>query len=262
MASATRSVGDEVITEALGSVGYIKLNRAGSLNALDIAFSEAIDSAVLRFERDPGIKVLHISSMLKHFCAGADIAEMSKMTAAQAKATAFVGCVREVSRAKKPVVVAVNGIAAGAGCELVEMCDVVVAAESARFMHPEITLAAMSGAGGIQRFARVAGKHVAMDVMLTGRALSASEAHAAGLVSRVVADDDLFEVGRQVAERIAGHSGPVARRIKATIDATRQGIEQGLVDEMNAFQQCFAEPDFREGLEAFLQKRKPDFRMK
>lgn len=253
---------DSVIADVAGSVGCIRLNRASALNALGIAFCEAIDNAVVRFERDPEVKVIHISSTLRHFCAGADIAEMSTMTYAQAKSSGFVGCVRELARAEKPVVVAVNGIAAGGGCELVEMCDVVLAAESARFMHPEITLAAMSGAGGIQRFARLAGKHVAMDVMLTGRGLTASEAHAAGLVSRVVPDGELLAISMQVAERIAGFSGPVARRIKATINATQPGIEQGLVDEMNAFQQCFDEADFREGLEAFVQKRKPVFRMK
>lgn len=251
MANLQLTIGD--------GVGQIVLGRAEALNALSRAFCDEIDAAVAAFEASPEVRVILISSALKHFCAGADIREMSAMTHDEAVAEAFVGCVKTLADARKPVVVAVNGLAAGGGCELVEMCDIVIAAESALFCHPEITLAAMPGAGGTQRLARVVGKHVAMDLLLTGRAMNAQEALAAGLVSRVVPDAELASTALALARKIAAFSSPVACRIKESVRSTQTGLAEGLLAERERFHRCFLEDDFREGLQAFMDKRAPVF---
>ena len=184
---------------------------------------------------------------------------MAQITAEEAMAERFTGCVSSLSDISKPVVVAVRGLAAGGGCELVEMCDIVVAALTAKFCHPEITLAAMPGAGGTQRLSRVVGKHVAMDLLLTGRALSAEEALAAGLVSRIVPDDQLEDMALAVAKLVASFSGPVTRRIKASVNETQVNLAAGLVAERDRFHNCFNEYDFREGVSAFIEKRSAHF---
>ena len=240
-------------------VGYITLNRFGALNALSREFCHEIDTALLDLERTESVRAILISSALKHFCAGADIREMAEMSYEEAVAGQFTGCVSGLPNISKPVVVAVRGLAAGGGCELVEMCDIVIAATTAKFCHPEITLAAMPGAGGTQRLSRVVGKHVAMDLLLTGRALSAEEALAAGLVSRVVQDEELEEVASAVAKAVASFSGPVTRRIKASVNDTQVNLSVGLAAERSRFHDCFNEHDFREGLCAFIEKRPAHF---
>jgi enoyl-CoA hydratase len=241
--------------ERTHGVGHVRLARAEALNALSIAFTREIDGALSMLDADPVVRCILVSTALKHFCAGADIREMAAMSAEEAKASGFVGCVKALPRIGKPVVVAVRGLAAGGGCELVEMCDVVIAAASARFCHPEITLAAMPGAGGTQRLTRVVGKHLAMDLLLTGRPLTAQEALAAGLVSRVVADEQLDAASFEVATRIASYSSPVARRIKASVNEAQVQLDAGLASERARFHECFSEHDFREGLAAFVDKR-------
>lgn len=248
-----------VAVECADGVGHLELNRADALNALDLQFCKEIDDALLALDAREDVRAILISTSLKHFCAGADIREMLDMSAEQARATEFVGCVSAPPRLRKPLIVAVRGLAAGGGCELVEMCDIVVAAASARFCHPEITLAAMPGAGGTQRLARVVGKHVAMDLLLTGRALSADEALVAGLVSRVVPDEALEAAAMSVARLVASYSSPVACRIKAAVNGAQVGLDAGLALERELFHACFSEHDFREGLAAFTEKRKPRF---
>ena len=240
-------------------VGHVQLARADALNALSVPFCREIDEALLALDAREDVRAILVSSTLKHFCAGADIREMSAMTYEEAKASGFMGCVSAPSNISKPLVVAVKGLAAGGGCELVEMCDIVVAGASARFCHPEITLAAMPGAGGTQRLARAVGKHIAMDVLLTGRALNAEEALAAGLVSRVVEDEQLEATALSIARQIASYSSPVAGRIKAAVNLAQVQLEQGLAMEHALFHTCFSEHDFKEGLAAFLEKRKPNF---
>lgn len=240
-------------------IGHLSLNRTEALNALSQTFCREIDAALLAFDASDEVGCILITSAARHFCAGADIREMAQLTPAEVAATDFAGCVEALPRIGKPVVVAVAGLAAGGGCELVEMCDIVIAASSARFCHPEITLAAMPGAGGTQRLTRAVGKHVALDLLLTGRTLSAPEALAAGLVSRIVPDEELLSTATDVARRIAGWSGPVVRRIKAAVLATQVGLDDGLRQERRAFQQCFDEADFHEGLAAFTERRAPRF---
>jgi enoyl-CoA hydratase len=241
-------------------VGHLSLRRTDALNALGRAFCGEIDAALATLDASPEVRAILISSALKHFCAGADIREMAEMSFEQAVAEGFAGCVEALPDVRKPVVVAVNGLAAGGGCELIEMCDIVIAGESARFCHPEITLAAMPGAGGTQRLPRIVGKHLALDLLLTGRTLSAREALAAGLVSRIVPDHELREAALAVALQVAAFSGPVACRIKESVRGTQTGLAEGLRAERDRFHQCFTENDFREGLQAFIEKRAPDFR--
>ena len=247
----------DITLERFDGVGHLVLTRSGAFNALSRQFCSDIDAALLTLEADSEVRVVLISSALKHFCAGADIREMDAMSAEDAAAAQFTGCVSAIATMKKPVIVAVNGLAAGGGCELVEMCDIVIAAESARFSHPEITLAAMPGAGGTQRLARAVGKYVAMDLLLTGRALSAQEAKAAGLLSRVVPDNELLEHSKAVARQIAAFSAPVCQRIKASVNDTQTQLEAGLLAERERFHVCFTEHDFREGTQAFIAKRQP-----
>lgn len=240
-----------IAVDCVDGVGHLQLNRANALNALDLQFCTEIDDALLALDAREEVRAILISTSLKHFCAGADIREMLDMSAEQASATGFIGCVSAPPRLRKPLIVAVRGLAAGGGCELVEMCDIVLAAASARFCHPEITLGAMPGAGGTQRLARVVGKHVALDLLLTGRALSADEALSAGLVSRVLPDEELEAAAMSVARLVASYSSPVACRIKAAVNGAQVGLDAGLAMERALFHACFSEHDFREGLAAF-----------
>ena len=245
--------------EQCDGVGHITLNRTGALNALSREFCNEIDAALRDLETTESVRAILISSALKHFCAGADIREMAEMTSEEAMIGQFTGCISSLPDIAKPVIVAVRGLAAGGGCELVEMCDIVIAAVTAKFCHPEITLAAMPGAGGTQRLSRVVGKHVAMDLLLTGRALNAEEALAAGLVSRIVPDEKLEEVALAVAKQVASFSGPVTRRIKASVNDTQVNLATGLTTERSRFHECFNEHDFHEGLGAFIEKRPAHF---
>lgn len=262
--SVTTCIGGEGLMSSLNlelhdGVGHITLNRPDALNALSRQFCHEIDLALRDLDNTESVRAILISSALKHFCAGADIREMAEMTAEEAMAGQFTGCVSSLPDISKPVIVAVKGLAAGGGCELVEMCDIVIAAATAKFCHPEITLAAMPGAGGTQRLPRVVGKHLAMDLLLTGRALSADEALAAGLVSRIVPDEQLEDAALAVAKQVASFSGPVARRIKASVNDTQANLAAGLVAERERFHRCFTEHDFREGVSAFIEKRNAHF---
>lgn len=241
-------------------VAHIELCKNQTLNALSKEFCAEIDQAVQTCDDDASVKVMLISSTAKHFCAGADIAEMQSLRIEQVVEDEFVGCVKYLANAKKPIVVAVNGMALGGGCELVEMCDIVVAADTAKFAHPEITLAAMSGAGGTQRLTRAIGKAQSFDMMLTGRAITAQEALIAGLVSRVVKQEELAVTAMQIAKQIASFSGPVTQRIKASLKNNwERPLSEGLQEEMRLFHMCFADADFAEGLKAFVEKRQPIF---
>lgn len=245
--------------EKYDGVGHITLNRFGALNALSREFCHEIDVALRELDNTESVRAILISSALKHFCAGADIREMAEITAEKAIADQFTGCVSSLLDISKPVIVAVKGLAAGGGCELVEMCDIVIAAATAKFCHPEITLAAMPGAGGTQRLPRVVGKHIAMDLLLTGRSLSADEALAAGLVSRIVPDEQLEDTALAIAKQVASFSGPVTRRIKASVNDTQVNLATGLIAERDRFHCCFNEHDFREGVGAFIEKRSAHF---
>jgi len=241
-------------------VAHVTMNRPGALNALSPDLIDALTAAFRTLDRDDAVRVVLLSGAGRHFCAGADIKAMLDMTAADAVRAAFSGCCDALAAVGKPVVAAVHGHALGGGCELVEMCDVVIAANDAVFGHPEATVGTMPGAGGTQRLPRALGKHKAMDLLLTGRLMDAAEAERAGLVSRVVAAEDLRTEARAVADRIAGLSRPVLAMIKQAVrDAFETPLRDGLRLERALFHRSLTLDDAREGMAAFRDRRPPAF---
>jgi enoyl-CoA hydratase len=195
------------------------------------------------------------------FCAGADVAEMMNISLFEALAEDFSGCCERLARCAKPLVAAVEGYAIGGGCELIEMCDIVVAAEDARFGHPEITLGTLSGAGGTQRLSRAIGRAKAMDMILTGRLISAPEAERIGLISRVVTTGSALDAALSLAEQVAMRAPFATRFAKEAVDrAVSFGLEDGLRLERRLFHLSFATGEFQHGMREFLAKkrRNPD----
>jgi enoyl-CoA hydratase len=242
-------------------VGTLRLNRPEQKNAVSFELTAALAEALEELDRDPQVKVIILAGVGDNFSAGADVTEMLPLTASDVLLGDFSGCCVQLSRVQKPVIAAVEGYALGGGCELVEMCDIVIASETAKFGHPEVTLGTMSGAGGTQRLPRLVGKHRAMDLLLTGRFVSAREALASGLVSRVVPATNLWSEVNAVAERIAGLSAPVVQIIKQAVTEGLNGsLFTGLALERKLFHLTFSLADRAEGMAAFLQKRSPHFK--
>lgn len=236
-------------------VGVIRLNRPEARNALSRPLIAALAEAVRSLEEDASVAVLLLAGG-PPFCAGADIAEMADISLADALSEDFSGCCDRLAACAKPVVAAVEGYALGGGCELIEMSDVVVAAEDARFGHPEITLGTLSGAGGTQRLARAVGRAKAMDLMLTGRLIGAAEAERIGLISRVVAKGEAFAAALEVARQIASHPPMAARFAKEAVHrAVSVGLEDGIRLERRLFHLSFAAGEFHRGMRKFLAKR-------
>ena len=244
-----------------GRVGLIQLNRPAQLNALNDALMEALGAALLAFDADPGIGAIVITGSDKAFAAGADIAAMADYGYMDAYGSDFITRNWEtIRRVRKPVLAAVAGFAMGGGCELALSCDIVVAAESARFALPEIKLAMMPGAGGTQRLPRAIGKAKAMDMCLSARMIDAQEADRYGLVSRVVPDAELLERTLALATQIAGYSLPALMAIKESVNrAWESSLAEGILFERRELHARFASADAREGMHAFLEKRKPTF---
>lgn len=236
-------------------VAVMTLARPEYLNALSRTLTDELDALLLRLAADDTIRVVVLQADGKHFCAGADIAEMSTMTYEEATRTDFIGCSRELGRFPKPVVAAVHGMVLGGGCELVEMCDIVLAADDAVFAHPEVTLNAMPGAGGTQRLPRAVGRHLAMDMLLTGRRLSAEEAMQAGLVSRIVSRDQLRSQALALAQEIAKRPLALLMRMKQSVLLAHPGLADGLAFEATSFQACFQEEPFLQAMQAFVKKQ-------
>ncbi len=249
-----------VLAERRDGVLILTLNRPAQRNALNRAMTDALDAAVLAAEGDDDVRAILVTGGPKVFAAGADIAEMRDLTLAEVVTADFIGSARALATCRKPVVAAVCGYALGGGCEIVEMCDIVVAGLSARFGHPEVTLATMSGAGGTQRLAAAVGRAKAMDWLMTGRMVTAEEAERAGLVSRIVPDDQVETEALAVAARLAGLSQPVLQLIKrSAAHAAAPGLAAGLAMERSAFHATFGLDDRTEGMQAFLEKRQPRF---
>ncbi len=243
------------------AIAEITLDRADLGNALSVDLISQLDKALEAANHDKSVKVIVLAANGKHFAAGADIKEMIAMEAAGLEESGYVGCSRYLPLVEVPVVCAVEGMALGGGCELIEMCDVVVASESAAFGHPEVSVGTMSGAGGTQRLVRAVGKAVAMDVLFSGRRLSAAEALACGLVSRVVPPGAALAEAKRVAATIAGHSRPILQSIKRAVTfAYQDSLDNGLAFETRLFRATFELFDRREGMKAFVEKRKPLFR--
>jgi enoyl-CoA hydratase len=251
-----------ILVERRGTVGIVTLNRPQALNALNGALIAELVVAFDDLEGDPAIGAIVLTGNEKAFAAGADIKEMVGKTYMQAYAEDFItrGWER-VGQCRKPVVAAVAGFALGGGCEVAMMCDIVIAAENARFGQPEIQLGTMPGAGGTQRLPRFIGKAKAMDLCLTGRMMDAAEAERAGLVSRIVPADKLLDEAIAVAERISQMSQPIAMMVKEAVNrAFETTLTEGVRFERRLFHSTFATEDQKEGMAAFIEKRKPAFR--
>ena len=243
-------------------VGVITLNRPKQLNALNDALMDALGEALLAWDADPTVGCMVITGSEKAFAAGADIGAMATKTFADAYGGDFITRNWEtIRRVRKPVIAAVAGFALGGGCELAMSCDIIIAADTARFGQPEIKLGILPGAGGTQRMPRAVGKAKAMDLCLTARMMDAAEAERAGLVSRVVPADKLLEEALAAAETIAGFSLPVIMMVKECVNrAYESGLAEGLLFERRTFHAAFSLADKQEGMAAFVDKRKPDFK--
>ncbi len=255
-------MGDTVIlSHTEGRVGVITLNRPKQLNALNDALMDALGAALLAFDADAAIGAIVITGSDKAFAAGADIAVMADWTYMDVFQGDFITRNWEtIRRVRKPVIAAVAGFAMGGGCELALSCDVIVAAESAQFALPEIKLAMLPGAGGTQRLPRAIGKAKAMDMCLSARTLNAQEADRYGLVSRVVANEQLMTETMALAARIASYSLPALMAIKASVNrAWESSLTEGISYERRELYARFASADAHEGMHAFLEKRKPTF---
>lgn len=247
--------------ETHGRVGLITLHRPQQLNALNDALMDALGAALLAFDADPGIGAIVITGSEKAFAAGADIQAMADWTFMDVTQGQFITRNWEAIRSvRKPVIAAVAGYAMGGGCELALACDVIVAAESARFALPEIKLAMLPGAGGTQRLPRAIGKAKAMDMCLSARVLDAQEADRYGLVSRVVPDAELLARTLALAAQIAAFSLPALVAVKESVNrAWESPLSEGILFERRALYGRFASSDAHEGMRAFLGKCKPDF---
>ena len=243
-------------------VGLITLNRPKQLNALNDTLMDELGAALLAFDADEAIGCIVLTGGEKAFAAGADIQAMAPYGFVDAYSKGLISRNWETIRqVRKPVIGAVAGFALGGGCELAMMCDIVIAADSARFGQPEIKLGIIPGAGGTQRLPRAVGKAKAMDLVLTARMIDAAEAERAGLVSRVVPAAELLDSALAAAETICGFSGPSVMMAKEAVNrAYESPLSEGISYERRLFHSLFGTDDKTEGMEAFLAKRKPEFR--
>ena len=253
---------DNIKVETRGKVGLIILDRPEALNALCAALIDELGRALDAFEADDGIGCIVLTGSEKAFAAGADIKEMKDRTYTDVYLRDFITVGWErLARTRKPVLAAVAGYALGGGCELAMMCDIVIAADSAKFGQPEITLGTIPGSGGTQRLTRIIGKPKAMDLCLTGRMMDAEEAERAGLVSRVVPAARLLEEAMKTAETIASLSRPVVMMAKEAVNrAYETTLAEGIKFERRVFQATFATADQKEGMNAFVEKRPPQWK--
>jgi len=250
-----------IIAETRGKVGLITLNRPKALNALNSQVLSELLAAVKEFEADANVGAMVLTGSDKAFAAGADIKEMQSKTYMDAYLGDFFTGWEDFTRIRKPIIAAVAGYALGGGCELAMMCDFIIAADSAKFGQPEITLGVMPGMGGSQRLTRLVGKSKAMDMVLTGRMMDAAEAERAGLVSRLVPAADLLDEALKAAAKIASFSLPAVMMAKEAVDRSYEAtLAEGLRFERRLFHSMFALEDQKEGMAAFVEKRKPDFR--
>ena len=235
--------------------------RPQALNALNAQLIAELGRALDAFEVDAKVGAIIITGSEKAFAAGADIKEMAELTHIEAYLKNHAAALERVARCRKPVIAAVAGYCLGGGCELALMCDIVIAADTARFGQPEITLGIMPGMGGTQRLPRAIGKAKAMDLILTGRMMDAAEAERAGLVARLVKAGDLMEEALAVARKIADYSQPIVMMAKEAVSrAFEAPLSEGLLFERRTFHAMFATEDQKEGMAAFVEKRSPQFR--
>jgi enoyl-CoA hydratase len=249
--------------EKKGRVALITLNRPKQLNALSPPLMAELGHALNACDADEGVGAIVITGNDKAFAAGADIAAMKDYSHMEAFMGDYITAWEHFRSVRKPVIAAVAGYALGGGNELAMQCDILIAADNAKFGQPEINLGIMPGYGGTQRLPRFTSKAKAMDLCLTARTMDAQEAERAGLVSRVVPLEKLMDEALSAAERIAGYSLPVVMMIKESINrAYETSLAEGVLFERRVFQSQFALEDQKEGMAAFLEKRKPNFKNK
>jgi len=252
---------ENILVETKGRVGIVRLNRPQALNALCKALVEDVGHALDAFEDDPNIGCVVLTGSDKAFAAGADIKEMKDRDYMDVYMADFItkGWQR-VSTFRKPIIAAVAGYALGGGCEVAMMCDFIIAADNAKFGQPEILLGTIPGSGGTQRLPRFVGKSKAMDMVLTGRNMDATEAERCGLASRVVPLDQLMDEAVKTAEKIAALSLPITMIAKEAVNrAFETSLAEGVLFERRTFHATFATKDKFEGMDAFANKRKPSF---
>src|SRR5918993_416504 len=249
-----------ILLETRGRVGLITLNRPQALNALSSTLFREVNEALDAFERDPAIGCAVLTGSEKAFAAGADIKEIAGQSYPQTYLDDLLAIWDGVANRRKPLVAAIAGFALGGGCELAMMCDIILAADTAKFGQPEIKLGVMPGAGGTQRLTRIVGKAKAMEMCLSGRMMDAAEAERSGLVSRVVPAAELLPEAIRTAETIAGMSLPIAMMTKESVNrAYETTLAEGIRFERRVFHAMFATADQKEGMAAFVAKRPPAF---
>ena len=251
-----------ITAEVKGRVGLITLNRPKQMNALNATLMQELAAAMYGYDADDGVGCLVITGNDKAFAAGADIVAMKDFDFMQAFKSDYITRDWEhIRRIRKPIIAAVAGYALGGGCELAMMCDFIIAADTAKFGQPEITLGTIPGAGGTQRLTRFVGKSKAMDMVLTARTMDAAEAERSGLVSRVVPAADLIAEAVKAAQKIADLSMPVVMIAKEAVNrAFETTLAEGVHFERRMFHSTFAIADRREGMAAFVEKRPPAFK--
>jgi enoyl-CoA hydratase len=252
---------ETIKTETRGAVRLITLHRPQALNALNGQLVDEMGVALDQAEADSGIRCIVITGSEKAFAAGADIKEMQPKSYMDAFGEDFITRNWErVTRCRKPVIAAVAGFALGGGCELAMMCDIIIAADNAKFGQPEIKLGVMPGSGGTQRLTRFVGKSKAMEMCLTGRMMDAAEAERSGLVTRVVPVAELLNDAMKTAEAIAEMSLPILMMAKESVNRSYETtLAEGVRFERRLFHSMFATADQKEGMAAFIDKRKPKF---
>ncbi len=249
-----------ILVERRGPVGLIRLNRPQAMNALNNQIIDEIESALVGFDDDPEVAAMIITGSEKAFAAGADIKQMMEKDFSEAYLSDFIAPWSAIARHRKPIIAAVSGYALGGGCELAMMCDIIVAAENAKFGQPEINLGTIPGVGGTQRLTRAIGKSKAMEMILTGRMMDANDAERANLVARVVPLDDLIDEAVKLGETIAEKSQPIVSMAKEAVNtAYETTLAEGIRFERRAFYATFATADRSEGMAAFSEKRSPNF---
>lgn len=247
-------------TETRDRVALITLHRPKALNALNSDMMHEVTTAVAEFDADEGIGCIVITGSEKAFAAGADIKEMAPKSATEMDRLDYFANWEDISRARTPIIAAVNGYALGGGCELAMMCDFILAGDGAKFGQPEVNLGISPGIGGSQRLTRAVGKAKAMEMCLTGRHIDAEEAERAGLVARIVPSAQLLDDALDTAQTIASKSLVATAAIKEEINVAQETtLSQGLLFERRRFHALFASEDQKEGMAAFVEKREPNF---
>ena len=251
---------DNILVETRGKVGIIRLNRPKALNALNTALIADLSAALTHLDTEADIGCLVLTGSEQAFAAGADIKEMADKSFIEAFMGDFAAGWDGVARTRKPTIAAIAGYALGGGCELAMMCDLIIAADNAKFGQPEIKLGVIPGIGGTQRLTRAVGKAKAMDLCLTGRMMDAAEAERAGLVARVVPLAELMDTALAAADTIAQMSRTAVMLAKESINrAFELPLAEGIRFERRVFHSLFATADQKEGMAAFIAKRPPRF---